>query len=363
MKTGTDQDILQACQAHLRNLQPVKRVEVKYRLVHRDRLEVDGQLVLDTEIGRLRYFYEIKRSLSLPRLEHLLLQLERDSSSKSLPLLLTDYLPPRLAERVVEAGINFVDSAGNAYIHWPGKLYIRVQGARPKRLREAKTGRLFRASGIQVVFVLLAEPRAVSMSYRDLAKASGVALGSVAQVVHELKEKGYLERKGPDQWNLTQKRKLLDLWLSGYGDLLRPKLFMERFQVPEPDLGATLARFQKEAETKGLVWALTGSFASDLLIRHFRGDQLQFFVKEWPADIPNSLKWLPSPRGSVTVLRLFSPPVVFTKHTILAKQVLKLPIAHPLLIYAELVFQGRERELEAAKLVYDRYLASLIYGD
>lgn len=359
MNKGTDKEALQVCQAHLRALQPVKRVELRYQRVGRERPEVDGQLVLDTEVGRLTYFYEIKRGLSLPRLEHLLLQLRRDSrAAKARPLLLSDYLPPRLAERLVEAGVNFVDQAGNLCIHWPGKLYIRVQGAKLKRLREARIGRLAQPSGLQVVFVLLAERRGVSMSYRELAKASGVALGSVAQVVQELKGKGYFAQKGRDQWLLTRKRELLDSWLGGYGDLLRPRLVVGRFQPPEQDLGQTLARLQKEAEAARIGWALTGGFAADLLTRHFRGDQLGLFVSEWSAELPRSLKWLPSSQGPVTVLRQFSPLVVFRP-----KEPPEIPVAHPLLVYAELVFQGRERELEAAKLIYDRYLAPLVHGD
>lgn len=361
MRKGTDQEILQACQAHLRALQPVKRVEVKYRMVQRERSELDAQLVLDTEVGRLTYFYEIKRSLSLPRLEHLLLQRQhyRDShKAPARPLLLADYLPPRLAERLVEVGVNFVDEAGNVYINSPGKLYIRIQGARPKRLREAKFGRLSQSSGLQVLFILLADPQASSMSYRELAKASSVALGSVAQVLQELKEKGFFQQKGRNEWILTRRRELFDFWLGRYGDVLRPKLFVGRFQSPEPDLDETLARWRKKADAARIGWALTGGFAADLLTRHFRGDQLALFVSEWPAELARSLKWLPSSHGPVTVLRQFSPLVVFP-----SKEPSEVPVAHPLLVYAELVLQGRERELEAAKLMYDRYLASLIHGD
>lgn len=354
-KTDTDKEVLQACEAHLRALQPVKRVKSTYGIVHRQRSELDVQLVLDTEVGRLTYFYEIKRGLSLPRLEHLILQLQRDSrEAKARPLLLADYVPPRLAQRLVEAGVNFVDEAGNVYIDSPGKLYIRLQGARPKRLPESKIGRLHQPSGLQVVFVFLAEPRAVSMSYRELAKASGVALGSVAQVVLEMKKKGYLEQRGHDEWLLTRKRELFDFWLGGYGDALRPKLVVGRFQSPERDLDQTLVRVQKEAEAARISLAVTGGFAADLLTRHFRGDQLGFFVSEWPAELTRRLRWLPSQQGPVTVLRQFSHLVFFT-----VKEPVNFPVAHPLLVYAELVFQGRDRELEAAKLLYNRYLTSL----
>ena len=35
-------------------------------------------------------------------------------------------------------------------------------------------------------------------------------------------------------------------------------------------------------------------------------------------------------------------------------------VAHPLLVYAELLFQGREREVETARLIYDQYLRPAI---
>lgn len=355
MKTHTDQEVLQACQAHLRALQPVKKVEAKYQMVRRGRHELDAQLVLDTEVGRLTYFYEIKRGLSLPRLEHLLLQLRQYSQAKARPLILTDYLPARLADRLVEAGVNFVDAAGNVYLESPGKLYIRIQGARVKGLRETTMGRLSQPSGLRVLFVLLAEPRAVSMPYRELAEASGVALGSIAWIVRELREKGYLQQKGRDKWFLTRKRELFDFWLGGYGDLLRPKLVVGRFQPPERDMDQTLAKFQKEAEAMRITWALAGGFAADALTHHFRGDELGLFVSEWSPELARGLRWLPSSEGPVTVLRQFSPLVVFRSKD--------LPVAHPLLVYAELVLQGRERELEAAKLLHDRYIAPLVNGD
>lgn len=357
MKRAADSEVIRACEAHLRALQPVRRVDFRPQLARPGRPGADGELFLDTAVGRLTYLCEVKRGLSLPRVEHLLLQLHRGpKSAKAPPLLLSDYLSPRVAERLVEAGINFVDEAGNVYLDRPGKLYIRTQGMRPKRRPEARVGRLAQPSGLQVVFALFADPGSVSMTYRDLAKASGVALGSVARVVRELKGKGYLVQTGHDAWSLTRKRELLDVWLGRYGEVLRPKLVVGRFQPPERDLDRTLATVQQEAGR--IEWAVTGGFAAYLLTRHFRGAQLGLFVSEWPARLARRLKWLPSHHGPVTVFRRFSPLVVF-----LRKDQPEIPIAHPLLVYAELVFQGRERELEAAKLLYDRYLTSLAHGN
>ncbi|MFQ5791348.1 MAG: type IV toxin-antitoxin system AbiEi family antitoxin, partial [Acidobacteriota bacterium] len=79
------------------------------------------------------------------------------------------------------------------------------------------------------------------------------------------------------------------------------------------------------------------------------------FVDRWPLNFIESMKWLPETRGLVTILRQFSGEIVFRE-----RAHLKSPIAHPLLIYAELLFQGQERALETARMVYDRYLIPLL---
>lgn len=354
----TEREILETCLANLRALEPVKEVDLRERR-HRVPPVVDGQLILYTDAGRLTYWYEFKRALSLPRLEHLLLLLDRYTrNTKAKPLVLSDYIPPRLAERLIHAGVNFVDAAGNVYINWSHKLHIRIQGARPKQLPETKTERFSEPSGLKVLYALLTQAPTAWKSYRDLARAAGVALGSVAWVVRELKAKGYLVQKGRNNWRLAEKSQLLDLWVGGYGGRLRPKLVIGRYQPAETDLEGTLSRLQGGLADMRISWALTGGFAADLLTRHFRGDQLSFFVQEWTPDLTKRLKWLPSAQGPVTVLRQFSPLVVFD-----LERPRTLPVAHPLLVYAELVLQGRERELETAKILYERYLSSLVHND
>jgi hypothetical protein len=134
---------------------------------------------------------------------------------------------------------------------------------------------------------------------------------------------------------LTQKRKLLDLWVEGYSARLRPNLLIGRYQPAEANLEQTLQILRGQLEDKKLSWAITGGFAGDILTRHFRGEQLSFFAQEWPLDLTRRLKWLPSDRGPVTVLRKFSPVVDFNLETPRSQ-----PVAHPLLVYAELIFQG-----------------------
>ena len=351
---NTERETLEACVANLQALEPVKEIQLK----ERNGLPpgIDAKLVVRTDAGKMVYLVEVKRSLSFPGLEHLILQLQRYAQgTKERPLVFSNYVSPGFAERLIRAGLNFTDAAGNVYINWPHKLHIQIQGARPKQLAEAKSERLSQPSGLRILYVLLTQSPEAWGSYRDVARAAGVALGSIAVVMRELKAKGHLVQTGRHEWRLIQKRKLLDLWVTGYAARLRPSLIIGRYQPPEKDLGETVRRLQAKLGAAKTAWALTGGFAADILTRHFRGDQLSLFVQPWSSDLVKRFKWLPSEHGSVTVLRKFSPLVSFD-----LESPNRHPVAHPLLVYAELIFQGRERELETASILYNRYLSSLI---
>ncbi|MPZ75079.1 MAG: hypothetical protein GEU77_00975 [Deltaproteobacteria bacterium] len=354
----TERGTLDACMANLRALEAIKDVDVRERETGLPP-GADAKLVLRTKAGQLVYLVEVKRTVVAAGLDHVLQQLQRYAhGSKAKPLLLSDYISPNLAERLIRAGVNFADAAGNVYLNWPGKLHIQIQGRKPKQIAEAKSERLTQPSGLRILYALLTHPPENWGTYRDIAKAAGVALGSIAVVMRELKAKGYLAQERRDEWRLTQKRKLLDLWVEGYGARLRPNLLIRRYQPGEANLEQTLRVLESELEDKKISWAITGGFAADILTHHFRGEQLSFFAQEWPLDLTRRLKWLPSDRGTVTVLRKFSSLVAFNLETHLSQ-----PVAHPLLVYAELIFQGRERELETAKIIYDKYLSLLSSGN
>jgi hypothetical protein len=104
---------------------------------------------------------------------------------------------------------------------------------------------------------------------------------------------------------------------------------------------------------------VTGGFAADALTGHFRGEQLSIFAKdEVINDLTKQLQWLPSRDGDITLFRLFSPAAILER-----RPGVKMPVAHPLLVYAELVFQGSERELETARILYQRELKETLHAN
>ena len=130
------------------------------------------------------------------------------------------------------------------------------------QIADAKSERLTQPSGLRILYALLTRPPENRWTYRDIAKGAGVALGSIAVVMGELKVKGYLLEEGRDQRRLTQRRKLLDLWVEGYGARLRPSLLIGRYQPSESSLEETLQILPGKLASRKIPWAVTGGFAA-----------------------------------------------------------------------------------------------------
>jgi hypothetical protein len=334
--------------ARLRELEPVRAADLRPG-------PADGTLLLTTPLGRLRYIYEVKRSLNRARLEHAILHFKRVPQARGArPLLLTDAFPASLADVAMAAGIDFVDTAGNMTLNWPGKLYTNIRGKTAVRPAEAMARELTTPTGLQVIFALLADRHNTALlTYRDLADASGTSLAAVARLHAELRRRGFVEVQKDGRRVVRRKTELLGLWVGGYAERLRPKLMLGRYRSAEPKLENALDTFIAHARSQKAMWTVTGGFAADKLTGHYRGDKLTLFIDGWKPDTAGALRWLPSADGPITVLRPFSQ--------ISLQAIVKgnRRVADPLLVYAELLFEGRERERETARLVYEQYLAHL----
>lgn len=255
-----DAEIVDRCRSHLEALPGVRRAAAKTP-VRSTALPVDDLgLTLETDVGTLRYSGAAKRRLTSSQLDHwLLLALPRQQrhGNRVKLILFADYVSPAQAQRLRDAEVDYVDTVGNLLIHEPGKLYLFKSGGRPERHGRPRPGRLFMPSGLQVLFVLLIEPSAVDLPYRELALQSGVALGSIAVLMKELKRQGYLV-PGQKRARLVRRHELLDRWVAGYGERLRPKLVLGVFSAAERDPTANLERLAAVLRERQIAYAVTG---------------------------------------------------------------------------------------------------------
>jgi hypothetical protein len=145
--------------------------------------------------------------------------------------------------------LNFLDTAGNAYVRAPG-LFVFVRGQRAPALPATAMGRGGggTTTALRVVFALLCKPDLVNAPYRDIVAAANVALGAVGWVFLDLQQRGYITggRRKRNR-RLLERARLFDEWVTNFPIRLRPKLNPRRFHAP--DLGWCTAERRRRGES------------------------------------------------------------------------------------------------------------------
>jgi len=258
-------------------------------------------------------------------------------------ILIAPHLTADLAMKCQEMGLPFMDAAGNAFLKQKG-LHIQVGGLKLDKalFRAEKPMRAFDRTGLRVVFALLVDPDLLQAPYRSIAKAAGVALGTVGWILTNLRENGFLveDRQGNRRW--IDQTRAIQAWATNFPLRLRERLRPRRFTAKEPDWWRNAT-----PEIYGGCWG------GEVGVAKLEGDlvpkTVTLYLPEGRNEFLAKYRLRADPQGLVEVLDAFwdLPPV----------GQIPVGIAPPLLIYADLQGIGDPRTLEQAKVIYDRYLA------
>ena len=263
------------------------------------------------------------------------------------PMLVTHFVNPRMAERLKQMDIPFIDTAGNAYLNVP-PVFIFIKGNRPpERPEKVPVTRAFQPTGLMVVFAFLCHPALVNAPYRDIAKAAHVALGTVGWVVTNLKEMGYLLDMGKRRRRLVNRKELLDRWVTAYPERLRPKLLIGRFGTTETD-------WWKDAPLKDFKAFWGGEIAAMRLTQYLKPEMITIYARETTAELQLTYRLRKDPDGNIELLKAFWDVEL---------DWVDREVVPPLLVYADLLATGDPRNIETANLVYERKLTGLIRED
>lgn len=270
-------------------------------------------------------------------------------------LLVADYVNPNMADRLRSAGVQFVDTAGNAYIR-EKNLFIFVKGNRaPSEYSSPRrTTRAFNAAGLKVIFSFLLDPNLVGETYRTIAESSGVSLGAIGWVLGDLKELGYVDERGKDRPRcLVKPLGLLDRWAEAYPEKLVPELDMGLFQTP-----FQLPWKEMDLSQFGGCWGgeVGASFMDDFLLPargtvYLPKDNMKALLMKYR--IRKANKNLPTSSDTIRICDKF-----WTRSSELAGVGSGPNKAAPdILVYADLLASGDPRNYEAAERLYDRIKA------
>ena len=342
--------------AHHREPEPLRLLRglpfvrsLKYRAARAGSpLAWDGKLDIRTPQG-LFHFVVAAKPVQLTRssASQLMTWLQHQPKARTEGiLLLARHIPRSAAESLIAAKVNFADDAGNLHLA-SGKAYNWTVIGNPAPARESVRRPTSRAE-LQLLFQFATHPDSLDWPVRRLEPAAGIGKSRVAQARSQMIEEGLLVRAGK-RLRLGPVNSLADRLVSGYAQVLRPKLVIGRFRAAETTPEAFLARLRGDMPP-GVRYALSGGQAADLLQHFYHGPEISIFAAPWGRTVAQRLRLLPDPDGPITVLNAFGETVFWEErgpHT----------IAPPWLIYAELLRSSDARAHEAAAELRREFLA------
>jgi len=119
---------------------------------------IDRILRMTVHDRELRFYTEVKTNLTNVTLAQVVLHKINEAEVGKI-MLVTRYVNPEMANQLKDKGIQFIDTAGNAYINQP-PLYIFVKGNRlPEAFWPAPMKRAFKPTGLRIIFAFLCNSR------------------------------------------------------------------------------------------------------------------------------------------------------------------------------------------------------------
>jgi hypothetical protein len=285
------------------------------------------------------------------QISHLQLNyIARDASealkAEHLPtLVISPVIYPKIAQKLVDMNVNYIDQFGNVYIN-EKTIYIQNSGKKLPTGNKITKSRLFGETGLKLLFALLQDPEAVNFPYRDIAKLVNISPASITILFKEMVKDGYLLEDYDDSKRLLRKRDLLQRWVNGYKEILRPKLMIGTYESFKKEVVRNFA-ILPVAEWHG-AWG--GEPAGAVYTKYLSPEILTLYVPETGKAWMKSMSLIPADgKYEIEVLKYFWDK----DHPLFIVEPNTVP---PLLAYAELVESGDSRNIETAQKIYDEYL-------
>lgn len=299
--------------------------------------EMDGVLQLILQDKKIRLTAEVKKEL---REYHLPKLLEMKRKNDDL-IVIAERIFPLLKAKLREYEIAYLDGAGNIFIKTDDN-FIWLDGQKPIETDKPLTNRAFTKTGLKTVFYLLLQKNAINLPHRTLALNTNVALGNIKNVITGLKEAGYILQVNDKVMQIQNKKALLDRWITGYKETLKPTIHLGNFRFYNNDFFKNWKNLQiKSPET---LWG--GEPAADIITNYLNPGILTIYTAENKAELIPRWKLVPDPNGNIKLYYKFW----------IDRELDKLPYTPYVLTYADLILTDDPRCIETAEMIYNKYL-------
>lgn len=305
--------------------------------------EVDGLMHFDLGPGR-RFTMPVEVKSRVDRFA-VIARLRDMQEALGEPLLLvTGHLSPEMAESLRDNGLSFLDASGNVSLRREDAL-LYVAGRRNTTARRvALPARTGSPKQLEVLYALIANPDLVNAPYRAIASAAQVALSTVNIAIEDFLARQLLVAGVHGGRQFGDWERVVDEWASLYPIKLKPKLASRRFSTDKADWWQSIDISQFGA-------VFSGEVAAAKLTQHLRPQRVTLYADSTlPKPLILAARLRADPAGDIEVIQSFWPTS--------AAQPVGVPpdVAHPILVYADLLDSRESRNLDLARTIKEDYL-------
>ena len=263
----------------------------------------------------------------------------KDINHSKNNIIIADYLTKNTAEELKQNGINYLDASGNAFIK-TNAFFVYVEGRKAKINKKTNQTRAFQEAGLKLLLLLVSNPETLQFSYRELAEKTGIALGSVSNIFKELEESHYL-LKTRNKRVLKNQDEIIERWVIAYNELLKPRSFRKKMRTIGNEFNTNYII------NNNLKLYLGGEPGGELLTSHLKPKDYIIYTDEEISKVAKELKLVPDDSGNIELYSKFWTDSLYLKNE---------SAAPPLVVYADLLGTGNNRNIETAKHILENGL-------
>ena len=269
------------------------------------------------------------------------------TDNKAQILFVTIHATPKMLEVAKLPEINVLDCAGNftiKYLLKNGDVALMLANKGEKAIEEnmPKSYPIFLEKGLKVIFYLLMDKRNIDRPYRQIVEATGVAIGTVKNIIDGLIYHQFARVEGNKRF-LTNTDRLRMLWATNYGQILKPKLLQARFAFRDEE---KRKNWKKMMLPYGMMWG--GEPAATLTDGFLTPGEFAIYTDVPVATLMKTGAVIPKTDGDITIYEKFWTGEDTAK------------ITPAILTYADLMDTANGRCIEAAQKIKENELKYLL---
>ena len=342
-----ENSIIKELEGSIERLLPVSGLEVEAKRGHPKRWD----LSVRAKYQELQFdlIVEVVSANSLAAFKNKINRLKASvQDQNAVPVLAAPYMSPERQALCREAGINFLDLSGNAFIAHRS-FYLERIGFPNKYPEKRQRRNPFSDKASLILREMLKSPKN-RWGIRELAEKIGLNPGYVSRMAKSLEESGYVARaKG--KISLRAPKEILDDWVRSY-DLKRNKHY--RFFMLAPEVKSILQCLREIDVSPNVGYALSVQAGAGLVAPHAVYKEVHLYLNGPNAIglFQEALDLKAADQGANLVLML-----PFYKHSVFydSREVEGLRVVSDIQLYLDLYgypVRGREQ----AEYLYDQRL-------